>query len=257
MTELTNIKDTTHYDDNVTAMKNIDYFYDWLVSVIQEDFPQWDKLLCDIGSGTGELLKRLQAVGYYNLRGVDFSPGCVNYAREMVRSINFTVHNIENAPVYPTCEAIIMTNVLDFLRNPKMALINVRTSLAVNGLFILTIRNRQAYWPWYYLRHWAKYLNKHPKLHHWFMWFTTPLGMRRSDQPFEKVYSPDEVAQMLNSAGFTVIKKNGMMVLPMFWIPGFKNLTRFMNWLDVVARLLPVKQQFYIYLFICRSKTEL
>lgn len=245
-------KAVSHYDEHAAAMQNLDFFYSWVTSIIKQHIPQTDKVICDVGCGTGHLLAKLDKLGYRNLRGLDFSSGCLTIARQVLPKAAFSSHDIELAPLDTACDAILMTTVLDFLSQPVPALINLRKSLSQDGLLFITIRNRQAYWPFYHLRHFGTKI-KNPRVRHWFLWFTTPLGLRRNDQPFERVYTPSEARALLASAGLTPVAESGMMFLPMFWIPDMQRLMAFMQKFDGLTRGLPVKNRFFEYMFVCRT----
>ena len=150
-----------------------------------------------------------------------------------------------------------MTNVLDFLPDPVTALCHTRESLSSNGLLFVSIRNRMAYWPLYHLCKLARVFEHYPRLKHWFLWFTTPLAMRRNDQPFERVYSPAEASELLAQAGLKLVARAGMMWLPMLWIPNLTSLIKVMKWVDKLGRLVPGYNRFYYYMFICQIDAQL
>ena len=242
-----------HYNQNAPAMQNQEYFYNWVTSVVQRFVPRKDLKLCDVGAGTGTLIAHLRKAGYSNLKGVDFSQGCVNIARQVSPEIEFSIHDIEVSALSDSYDVITMTTVIDFLSNPSQALLNLKASLSENGLLLVNIRNRLAYWPWYHLRHFTPKLGQRPRLQHWFSHLTTPLGMRRCDQPYEKVYSPAEARKLLRAAGLQPIAETGMMFLPMFWIFDMKRLYALMQRLDRVAHFIPANKHFYQYMFVCRA----
>ncbi len=252
MTEPAKAVAREHYDNNAAAMQNQQHFYNWVGEIVARYGPHRELKICDVGCGTGNLLAQFQSLGYTNLFGVDFAEGCLALTRQTVTGVNVTQQDIEEKPLGSRYDLITMTTVIDFLAQPEAALLNIRQSLTENGLLLVTIRNRLAYWPWYHLRGLgAKIMN--PRLKHWFLWFTTPLGMRRSDQPFEKVYSPGEAKKLLESAGLKPIASEGMMFLPMFWIPDLTRLVKIMQGLDKIARIIPGKNHYYIYMFVCQS----
>ena len=204
-----------HYTKHAPAMQGFAYFYDWVTEVVQKYVPNRDARVCDVGCGTGVLLSRLRELGYSGLHGVDFSPGCVALAHAAVPEVPVAQRDIEEGPLDSAYDLLLLTTVLDFLAEPDVALRHMRRLLNPNGLILLTIRNRDAYWPLYHARHFAKRFQNRPRLHHWFLWFTTPLGMRRNDQPYEQVFSVGEARQLLRDCGLTPIAEEGMMMLPM------------------------------------------
>ncbi|GAC1534666.1 MAG: hypothetical protein NVS2B7_03040 [Herpetosiphon sp.] len=210
---------SAHYDANISAMQNIEGFYNWLTTSIMHHVPAYDAQICDMGCGTGALVARRQDVGYIYLSGVDFAQGCVDQAQKAVQARWIGRHDIVMSPLPQKYDLILMTSILDFVQQLVVALQHARQSLQPNGLLMVTMRNRWAYWPFYHLRSAARLLNRMPRLQHWFLWFSTPLGMRRNDQPYERVASLREARALLKSAQLIPIAEHGMMIFPMLSIP--------------------------------------
>jgi SAM-dependent methyltransferase len=242
-----------HYDQHASAMRNQDYFYNWLVKAVRQHVPNQKASICDIGCGPGALLARLWCAGYTQLTGVDFSSKCLALADHAVPCITLARHDIARAPLPASYDALLMTSVLDFLPEPVCALANARQSLRPGGVLLVTVRNRSAYWPLYHLRGLAGRLGRAPRLRHWFLWFTTPLGMRREDQPFERVYTLAEARNLIRAAGLTPVAAGGMMRLPMLWIPGLPRLIGVMIWADRVTAPLLGSAGCYYIAFACKA----
>jgi SAM-dependent methyltransferase len=242
-----------HYDKHAPAMENVTDFYDWLQRVLTEyAFPRSFRV-ADIGCGTGALLERLQHLGYSNVSGYDFSPGCLRIASERLPGVPFAEHNIEAGPLPQRYDLLLITGVLDFLADPIEALKNVRASLAPGGYALITIRNLHAYWPWYHLRGIAPLLKPIPRLHYWFLYFSTPLALRRNDQPIERMYTPQSVHSLLERVGLEVISTTGSQILPMLYIPGLPLSQQLSSILDsTVGRWAPHAMR-YRYGLLCRA----
>lgn len=241
-----------HYNRHSKLMQNQPWFYDWIIDALQRAGVAPDAALCDVGCGTGELLAQLRAQGYTRLHGADFAPACVELASQKLPEAHLFVHDIEHQPLPTQYDVITLTGVIDFVAHPDAALRNLRASLKPGGVLLFNIRNRMAYWPLYHLRGLAKRLWSE-RLRHWFLWFTTPLGMRRSDQPFERVYNPAEARALARRAGFQAVGEYGYHWLPMLWIPEFPRWIALMRRVDNWSRWLPGKQRYYYYIFVCAA----
>jgi SAM-dependent methyltransferase len=245
-----------HYDTHAPAMENVTDFYDWLQRVLAEyAFPRSFRV-ADIGCGTGALLERLQRLGYTNLNGYDFSPGCLRIASQRLPGVTFAEHNIEAGPLSQRYDLLLMTGVIDLLADPFQALRNVRASLTPGGYALITIRNLHAYWPWYHLRGLAPLLKPMPHLHYWFLYFTTPLAMRRNDQPVEKLLTAWEAQAILKRTGLELIGTAGSQILPMLYIPGLPISQQISSGLDAtVGRWAPHAMR-YRYGLLCRASNN-
>jgi SAM-dependent methyltransferase len=245
--------DITHYNQHVDVMQNLAWFYDGILDIWAHCNISSDATICDIGCGTGALLARLQARGYERLSGCDFAPRCVEVSHQKVPTAKVFAHDIQSAPLPQRFDMITMTCVFDFLPDPVAALSNLRNSLTPGGMALITIRNRLAYWPFYHLRGLAHVLPA-GRLRHWFQWCTTPLGMRRTDQPYERVYTPGEARTLLHRASLQPVREHGFQWLPMLWIPDMPHVVRFAQKLDHWSHQLPGTTRYYCYAFICKAE---
>lgn len=241
-----------HYNRHSGLMENQPWFYDWILDALARAGAPRDAAICDVGCGTGALLARLRERGYTRLSGADFAPACVALAREHVAGARIFAHDIEQAPLPERYDVITLTTVIDFVASPSAALANLRASLKPGGTLLLSIRNRLAYWPWYHLRGLAGRIAS-PRLRHWFLWFTTPLGMRRSDQPYERMYAPAEMRRLIQGAGLRVAGEYGYHCLPMLWIPELPRWIAVMRRVDAWSRALPGRRRYYSYVFACKE----
>jgi SAM-dependent methyltransferase len=243
-----------HYDQNVSLMENTSWFYNWVLTAWNlQQFPK-AVAVCDVGCGTGALLAKLQLEGYTNLYGADFAGRCVAASQQRVPEADVFLHDIEHGPLPRCFDVIACTTVIDFIAQPVVALNNIRRSLKPGGKLVLTIRNRWAYWPWYHLRHLAAVF-PNPRWRHWFLWFTTPLGLRRNDQPYEKVFSTMEARKLIVTAGLRPSAEYGFQWLPMLWIPEFPHWVRFLHHFDNWSRAFPLRARCYYYVFVCECNT--
>jgi SAM-dependent methyltransferase len=233
-----------HYDLWAGEMQNRPHFYAWAVDSVSRVLPRGTQI-CDVGCGTGELLERLRLAGYRHLAGIDISPRLVEQTKG--RGFRVLQLDIEHNPI-PPMEAIVCTTVIDFLERPTAALRAFRLALDPGRPLLITFRNRDAYWPLYLIRH---VLARLPgRLGHWALWLSTPLPMRRRDQPFERCYSLSEAKALVTSAGFHVERVYGGLLFPMLFIPD--------TWLERLACRLDRRtwgrrlRWHYELMFVCR-----
>ena len=245
-----------HYNQQAAAMENQQHFYEWLLRVIQSLKVSPAARIVDVGCGTGELLRHLRVAGYTQLAGYDFSPGCLALAQQKLPQITWQQYDILAAPLPERYDLVLLTTVIDFVPAPLVALQHLRQSVAPGGLALITFRNRWAYWPGYYLRHLAPLLRRWPRVQHWGLWFTTPLGLRRHDQPFERTYSLAEARRLLTAAGLELVTSAGMMSLPMLWILDRPRLLGAVRAWDRWAQRWPMRAPFYQLAFVCRAAAE-
>lgn len=243
--------DVAHYDAHAAAMRNLDFFYVWMRETV-ERYVARDAAICDVGCGTGALLHELAAAGYTQLAGTDFSAGCLALAARNAPGALLLTHDICAAPLPTQYDALVLACVLDFLPEPQRALNNLRASLRPGGRLLLHFRNRQAYWPWYHLRHVFARLPA-GRVRHWALHFSTPLGLRRSDQPFERVYAPAEIRALLAHAGLQPVARAGAMMLPMVWLPELPTLVHALARAERPFRQLPPWRRHYQLLYVCET----
>jgi SAM-dependent methyltransferase len=189
-------------------------------------------------------------MGFESLCGIDFATACVGASQTRVPEANIFLHDIELAPLPSHYDIITLTTVIDFLSNPMAALKNITQSVTPTGLVFVSIRNRLAYWPWYHLRVLSPYIPSR-WVQRWFLWLTTPLGLRRLDQPFEQVFSIREARDLLMRAGLSPIAEYGHQVLPMLWLQEIPAMIRFATLVEDFSHKVPGKGRYYYYLFVC------
>ncbi len=226
-------------------------FYAWVADRILKAGVPRDATLLDVGCGTGRMLSTLSRAGFSRLAGVDFSERCVALARQQNPSARLWRYDLLDGPIDPH-DAILMSEVIEHLADPDLALRNLRASLREHGWFILTFPNRLAYWPWYYLAGLDPWLPRNPRLRHWFGWFTKPYEMR-STQPLDHAYSVGEVREFLVRAGFRITSEHGYRLWPMLRISGIDWTEHFVRTVERhLGRYLP-RRIFYRYMFVCQK----
>jgi 2-polyprenyl-3-methyl-5-hydroxy-6-metoxy-1,4-benzoquinol methylase len=206
--------------------------------------------LIDVGCGTGPMLAALARAGYAHLSGVDFSARCVEKTREAVPTAEVWQHDVLDGPL-PTQDFILMTEVIEHVRDPHAALANIRASLADDGLFLLSFPNRWAYWPLYYLNSARNLLPRDWRLARSAVDFLTIPYEMRSTQPIDHAYSVPEVRRLLAESGWRILREDGLVLWPMFRLPQLPWTYTLFNALEnTIGRLWP-RAGCYRYLFIC------
>ena len=207
----------------------------------------------DVGCGTGPMLGALRDAGFAHLSGVDFSARCVQKTHSAVPTADVWQHDIMAGPL-PAHDVVLMTEVIEHVRDPLVALDHVRRSLAERGVLFLSFPNRWAYWPGYVLNPlrgllpWARARSA-------FDFLTLPYEMR-STQPIDHAYSVPEVRTFLDAAGFDVVREDGLVLWPMLRVAHWPwTYTVFDALEDSIGRLWP-RQACYRYLFTCVPRRQ-
>mgnify|MGYP000651632646 CR=1 FL=1 len=142
----------------------------------------------DLGCGEGHLLAAFAASNpQLRFSGLDLSAKLCELARQRVPGATVIVGDLENLPFPPEMfDAASMTEVLEHLLNPQLALKQVFNILKPGGWLLLTLPNRD----WFrYARYQATHHRYQPVDDHW--------------------YSVAEARQMLTADGFTVRQVRG------------------------------------------------
>lgn len=239
------------YDQHAPDMENVAVFYEWVLDVFSQYNVPLDRSILDVGCGTGHLAVRLYQSGYHHISGTDFSQGCLNIAAAHNLPMELFQHDIVTAPVPKVYDIVFTTGVIDLVTDPLAALRNISQSLESESLLFISIRNLDAYAPWYHLAPLASKLNRWPRAKHWFYQFTTPLSLRRDDYPVDNMFTPSEMREMLQRSGLTVIGEHSTMILPMFWI---WDMPRLLGVMKRVNRLVGSPGRLgYRYMFVCKK----
>jgi len=254
MTELYSRDESTlaeGWDRIAERMELYPQFYEFVADVVRIVSLPTNATIADIGCGTGRLLALLAERGYSNLTGVDFSKRAIELAQVRVPTAKLIRHDIVIGPLPYTYDAIFVTEVIEHLTDPRRALLHLYHSLAEDGYLFLSFPNRLAFWPWYHLRGLRHLVSWWPRMQYWIMWFTMPYEMR-SDQPLDHSYTPRQVAEFITAAGFHILCRRGMRLLPMFRIPGLDFTEAVVARLERIMQMLPPQWWYYRYMFVCQ-----
>ncbi|HEY3062709.1 MAG TPA: class I SAM-dependent methyltransferase [Chloroflexota bacterium] len=193
-------------------------FYTAMAAKLQQAGISRAERIIDVGCGTGPMLAALARAGFARLSGVDFSARCVEKTRLAVPQAQVWQHDILDGPL-PPHDVILMTEVIEHVRDPLRALANVRDSLAPNGLFVLSFPNRWAYWPLYYANPVRNLLPRTWQRARSAVDFLTIPYEMRSTQPIDHAYSVPEVRTFLAQAGWDILAEDGLVLWPMLRVP--------------------------------------
>ncbi len=250
------------YDDIAEETAMYPAFYSWIATSIKGSGLPFSAALLDIGCGTGRMLEELANTGYRDLAGLDFSAECVAISKGRMPKAKIWQHNIMDGPIGRPVDAVLMSEVIEHVSDPHIALANIARSLPEGGYLFLSFPNRLAFWPLYHLGCLLPLLPDNQRLRHWFRWFTLPyemwssqpqpIGYEVSLQPIDHAYSVREVRRFLVAAGFRVVGERGFRLWPMLRIAGLEWTMTVTDFAErTIGRLVP-RRFYYRYMFVCR-----
>jgi len=140
-----------------------------------------DSVLLDVGCGQGRLLSEFRAaLPQAELHGLDISPKLIEIAKRNVPGANVVTGDAENlAYKNGQFHAVVMTEVLEHLGQPVVALRQVSRILQPGGWLLMTVPNRD-----------------------WFRYEEYNTRRRRYQPVDDQWYSIAEVTGFLKEAGF-------------------------------------------------------
>jgi SAM-dependent methyltransferase len=143
------------YADNIPVQEVFDsYYQDMSKYEYQEHsgqespqdlvrFPQ-SKIL-EVGCATGKMLSLLKEKGYAEVTGVDPSPVCAETAKRL-HGISVYNYNLWNLPVpEQKFDCVILSAVLEHIRDLNRAIEKITTLLSVNGLLEIEVPDASRY----------------------------------------------------------------------------------------------------------------
>ncbi|MEO0091202.1 MAG: class I SAM-dependent methyltransferase [candidate division WOR-3 bacterium] len=106
-----------------------------IIGFIKKLLPQGKRIL-EVGCGTGKLLSQIE--NDYETYGIDISSFAITVAQSRARATIFQVASIEDKIFSPgSFDGIIAINVLEHLKNPKLALERIHQMLSPAGYLFL------------------------------------------------------------------------------------------------------------------------
>jgi len=121
------------------------YRHQIINQVIKTTADSGNKLIVDIGCGTGELISYLaMEFNPQNLLGLDISKVGILKAQENYPNLNFTQIEIDNdglsnKTIKSGADIIVCSEVLEHLEEPEEILGFIKTNLTANGVLIVTV----------------------------------------------------------------------------------------------------------------------
>lgn len=199
------------------------YFYRLLENYLRFYVPEGSSVLL-VGCGTGELLDALRPGEGV---GIDISPAMIAEARRSYPQYEFIVADIEEVSFDRTFDVVIFSDVIGYLDDIQATLDRIRATCTPETRVMIT----------YFNIFWQLPLQLAER---------TKLKMRT---PYFAWLDPEDIANLLDLAGFDIIRKNRKILLPVWiplvsWIANFVlanlPLIRHLNLLEIVsARLKP------------------
>jgi SAM-dependent methyltransferase len=110
-----------------------------IVEQFSRRLPQRNARILDVGIGSGEVLLALRERGYTNVTGLDPSPRAaeVMQRRAQIRVINTPINQMESSK--DRFDVIILSGVVEHLRDLRPTLTLLKGLLAPNGLFCIAV----------------------------------------------------------------------------------------------------------------------
>lgn len=197
------------YEELGDSLEMPGYFYPALAAYIGH---LGNMSVLDAGCGTGDLLYEVQKINpSAKLLGIELAQSRVDVAKKRlgpkadVRCGSIT----STLPFGPaSADIILVTEVLEHLKDPVACLRQLLPLLKTGGQFIVTFPNASAWLPWSLL---AERISPRIKPFRGFLPHEHPL---RTIQPIDTVFSQGEVFGMLLESGLQVIDKACYEVLP-------------------------------------------
>jgi SAM-dependent methyltransferase len=112
--------------------------------ILREHFPDRAARLVDVGCANGGLLVQLRELGYSNVCGVDPSPACAANARRAGVEAHVGALDALPAAVGP-CDGVILSHVLEHVRDLRAALKAVRSVLRPAGRVYVEVPDAARY----------------------------------------------------------------------------------------------------------------
>jgi len=113
--------------------------------------PSLNARLLDIGCATGRLLALFKEKGYSNVIGLDPSPVCAQAAQRLygIRVLTGSVSNITEVMIAEQpLDCVILSGVLEHIRDVEQALLQMRGLLAKSGLLFIEVPDATDFSRW-------------------------------------------------------------------------------------------------------------
>jgi SAM-dependent methyltransferase len=113
--------------------------------IISDNCPNKNVSVLDIGCANGGLLMCLKEIGFKNLTGIDLSKICVDNVAHLGFSAFFGgIFNFNNIKARKY-DVVILSHVLEHLRNLAQAIVNIKDILAENGFIYVEVPDASRY----------------------------------------------------------------------------------------------------------------
>ncbi len=207
--ELSEAEIAARYEQLGDTLRMPPYFYSAVAEFIG---PVGGATVLDAGCGTGELLVAVQRLNpQAKLCGLELAPSRVESARQRLGPGADIRLGSLNAPLPfapESADLILVTEVLEHLKEPVAALRHLRRWLRPGGAFIITVPNSSAWLPFSPL---AARLAPHFKSARGFLPHEHPL---RTEQPIDTVFSLADIRTIVQASDLRVIASACAEVLP-------------------------------------------
>lgn len=131
------VKHLSYVQPNVLAEHLNGSTYDTVFEAVSKYLPRGSRVL-DVGSGRGEILKRLSDSGYL-VTGYDIDDRCVELGSAYGEVRKLTVEDISPDEFDGRFDCVVMSHVLEHVENPRYAL--GRVSSVLDGFMVISVPN--------------------------------------------------------------------------------------------------------------------
>lgn len=166
--------------------------------------------LLDIGCGNGCLLEKITELNPKSvLFGVDFSKKLIENARRRLgKRVKLLKADALALPFSDKMfDIVVMSEVIEHLKNPPQGLVEAKRVLKKHGRFILTFPNASSYQPFY------PWIKKQTLGKLRFI-FTPYEDLEKTGQPIDKCFSYNEIVLLLKQQKFKIKRISGTIFFP-------------------------------------------
>jgi SAM-dependent methyltransferase len=187
------------------------YYHDQLARIFSFFIPRGSSVL-EVGSGTGQLLNALQPSRGL---GVDVSPSMVRLAQQKYPHLEFRAGDIEQVAIDETFDYVVISDLLGFLHDVQGTFERVRRVCSPRTRVVLSFYN--------FL--WEPLLSLGETLH------------LKARQPVQNWLGPLDVDNLLDIAGFEVIRRQPRLLMPKY-VPVLSSIcNRILVYLPLIEKL--------------------
>lgn len=166
------------------------YYHQQMAGIFSFLIPKGSSVL-EVGSGTGDLLNALEPGRGV---GIDISPKMMEIARKKYPHLEFRVGDVERLPTGEKFEYVVVAGTLAFLHDVQAALENIHQVCTPRSRLIIA----------YFSSLWDPMVRA-----------AEALGIKEK-QPVQNWLAPSDIENLLDLAGYEIIRRNVHLLLPKY-----------------------------------------